>query len=165
MAKPAHWRICQRKLCGNSSIPICLAGIISFVRYYRRCSKKTGDESFRSALFWDWLHSNTGELTRPVSSHLRDTPTRSGWNYRQYINIENSRHDVIYKQTLQRLQNPKPKNPFTLEPESCLIPALHALRSKRAKARYRVTLPTHVFSILKRLLPTRWLDLLLCRSA
>ena len=62
-------------------------------------------------------------------------------------------------------QNPKPKNPFTLEPESCLIPALHALRSKRAKARYRVTLPTHVFSILKRLLPTRWLDLLLCRSA
>ena len=34
-----------------------------------------------SSLFWDWLHSNTGELTRPVSSHLRDTPTRSGWNY------------------------------------------------------------------------------------
>ncbi len=98
----------------------------------------------------------------PVRSEFRSNALTK---FRQYINIENSRHDVIYKQTLQRLQNPKPKNPFTLEPESCLIPALHALRSKRAKARYRVTLPTHVFSILKRLLPTRWLDLLLCRSA
>ena len=98
----------------------------------------------------------------PVRNEFRSNALAK---FRQYINIENSRHNAIYKQTLQRLQNPKPKNPFTLEPESCLTPALHALRSKRAKARYRVTLPTHIFSILKRLLPTRWLDLLLCRSA
>lgn len=98
----------------------------------------------------------------PVRSQFRSNALAK---FRQYINIEESRHSAIYQQTLQRLQNPKPKNPFTLEPESCVIPALHALRSKRAKARYGVTIPTHIFSILKRILPTSWIDRLLCRSA
>ena len=43
-------------------------------------------------------------------------------------------------------------------------PLLHALQSKRPKHRYPVTLPTRLFSILRRLLPSRWLDRILGKS-
>ncbi|HGF7514798.1 TPA: short-chain dehydrogenase, partial [Vibrio cholerae] len=33
------------------------------------------------------------------------------------------------------------------------------------KIRYRITTPTKVFAVLKRLLPTRWLDKLLFKAA
>ncbi|ACQ92535.1 short-chain dehydrogenase/reductase SDR [Tolumonas auensis DSM 9187] len=98
----------------------------------------------------------------PVSSQFRSNALAK---FLQHINVTESRHHDIYQQTLQRLQNPKPKNPFTLGPESCVAPVLHALRSKRAKTRYGVTFPTHLFAVLRRVLPTRWLDSILCRSA
>jgi short-subunit dehydrogenase len=98
----------------------------------------------------------------PIRSEFRSNALKK---FLQHIDVASSRHSKIYQQTLQRLQNPNPKNPFTLEPESCVAPVLHALRSKRAKTRYGVTFPTHVFAFLRRVLPSRWLDGILCRSA
>ena len=98
----------------------------------------------------------------PIRSEFRSNALKK---FLQHINVTSSRHSKIYQQTLQRLQNPNPKNPFTLEPESCVAPVLHALRSKRAKTRYGVTFPTHLFAFLRRVLPSRWLDGILCRSA
>lgn len=98
----------------------------------------------------------------PIHSQFRSNALIK---FLQHINVATSRHSKSYQQTLQRLQNPKPKSSFTLEPESCVAPVLHALRSKRAKIRYAVTFPTHLFAFLKRILPARWLDSILCRSA
>ncbi len=98
----------------------------------------------------------------PIRSEFRSNALKK---FLQHIDAASSRHSKLYQQTLQRLQNPNPKNPFTLEPESCVAPVLHALRSKRAKTRYGVTFPTHVFAFLRRVLPSRWLDGILCRSA
>lgn len=98
----------------------------------------------------------------PIRSQFRSNALIK---FQQHIDVATSRHHEVYQQTLQRLQNPTPKNRFTLEPESCLKPVLHALRSKRARARYGVTYPTHLFALLRRILPTRWLDSILCRSA
>ena len=98
----------------------------------------------------------------PIRSQFRSNALIK---FQQHIDVATSRHHEVYQQTLQRLQNPTPKNPFTLEPESCLKPVLHALRSKPAKTRYGVTFPTHLFALLRRILPTRWLDSILCRSA
>jgi NAD(P)-dependent dehydrogenase (short-subunit alcohol dehydrogenase family) len=98
----------------------------------------------------------------PIRSEFRSNALKK---FQQHIHVASSRHSKIYQQTVQRLQNPTPKNPFTLEPEACVAPVLHALRSKRAKTRYGVTFPTHLFAILRRILPTRWLDSILCRSA
>ena len=98
----------------------------------------------------------------PIRSQFRSNALIK---FQQHIDVSTSRHHEVYQQTLQRLKNPKPKNPFTLEPESCLVPVLHALRSKRARTRYGVTFPTHLFALLRRILPTRWLDSILCRSA
>ncbi|MFB0975432.1 MAG: SDR family NAD(P)-dependent oxidoreductase, partial [Tolumonas sp.] len=98
----------------------------------------------------------------PVRSQFRSNALKK---FLQHIDVNRSRHQDIYQLTLQRLQNPEPKNPFTLEPESCVAPVLHALRSHRARVRYGVTFPTHLFAVLRRLLPVRWLDSILCRSA
>ena len=61
----------------------------------------------------------------------------------------------------KRLQPEGPVVPFTLPPEAVLKKVIHALESKRPKARYYVTFPTHLFGTLKRLLSTRALDRLL----
>lgn len=98
----------------------------------------------------------------PIRSHFR---TNALHKFLQHIDVADSRHKAVYQQTLQRLQNPEPKNPFTLEPEACVAPVLHALRRHIPRNRYGVTTPTLVFALLRRILPTRWLDSILCRSA
>ena len=48
--------------------------------------------------------------------------------------------------------------------EAVLKKVIHALESKRPRARYYVTFPTYLFGYLKRLLPVRWLDRLLASA-
>ena len=51
--------------------------------------------------------------------------------------------------------------PFTLPPGAVLKKVIHAMESKRPRARYYVTFPTYLFGTLRRLLSTRALDRLL----
>ncbi|WP_280549116.1 MULTISPECIES: hypothetical protein [unclassified Halomonas] len=53
---------------------------------------------------------------------------------------------------------------FTLGPEAVVDKLMHALESPRPRARYYVTVPTHLFGTLRRLLGTRVLDRVLLRS-
>ena len=53
---------------------------------------------------------------------------------------------------------------FTLPAEAVLKTAIHALESRKPKIRYRVTTPTRIFAILKRLLPDRLMDRILVKS-
>jgi hypothetical protein len=62
----------------------------------------------------------------------------------------------------KRLGGSKPL-PFTLPPEAVLEKVIHALESRRPKLRYPVTFPTHLFAVLRRLLPARLLDKILHR--
>ncbi|MCR4347917.1 MAG: hypothetical protein NUV55_12055 [Sulfuricaulis sp.] len=57
----------------------------------------------------------------------------------------------------QRLGGEKPL-PFTLPPEAVLKKVIKALEARRPKARYAVTFPTHLFAVLRRVLPVRMLD-------
>ncbi len=82
----------------------------------------------------------------------------------QWINKDQSAHHTQYQAMIDRLETVGPSAPFTLGPEAVSKCVLHALESKQAKIRYRVTVPTKVFAILKRLLPNRWLDLLLIQA-
>ena len=56
-----------------------------------------------------------------------------------------------------------PAAPFTLPPEAVLEQVIAALESPNPRVRYRVTFPSHLFWVLRRLLPTRWLDQVLLR--
>lgn len=53
--------------------------------------------------------------------------------------------------------------PFTLGPEAVLRKLVHACEAHNPKARYPVTLPSHLISVLRRVLPTRVMDLILAR--
>lgn len=74
------------------------------------------------------------------------------------IDISASRHQARYDGALKRLKKVGSSSRFTLEPEVVVNDIIHALESKRPKARYRVTFPTHLFRFLKPLVPTSWID-------
>jgi len=79
----------------------------------------------------------------------------------KHIDIEHSVHAEFYRRVLARLKKQGPAAPFTLPPEAVLEKVIRALESRQPSARYYVTVPTHVFGFLRRVLPDRLLDRLL----
>ncbi|ART83913.1 short-chain dehydrogenase [Oceanisphaera profunda] len=97
----------------------------------------------------------------PIETQFR---ANSKIAFLRHIDAEHSRHQAGYQQTLERLQRPGPSSKFSLAPEACMAPLLHALTSKTAKIRYPVTRPTHIMSWLRRLLSARALDRILLKA-
>lgn len=81
--------------------------------------------------------------------------------YQQHINPSQSFHKATYQAMEARLQKVGPAAPFTLPATAVAEKVAHALEAKHPKFRYRVTVPTHLFAWLKRLLPTAWMDKIL----
>lgn len=96
----------------------------------------------------------------PIRSRFRDNAYAL---YLKNIEPEGSCHRNQYLKMEARLLKTGPATPFTLGPEAVLERVIHALEAKRPQARYYVTFPTYLFGVLKRLLPTSWLDELLRR--
>lgn len=94
-------------------------------------------------------------------------PIRSDFRRNAYaafkanIRVDQSVHRDNYTMLEKRLAEQTAEPQFTLPPEAVLKKVVHALEAGRPKVRYRVTVPTHVFAILKRLLPSSWMDGLL----
>ncbi|MGR5236544.1 SDR family oxidoreductase [Vibrio alfacsensis] len=98
----------------------------------------------------------------PIETQFRQNALKA---FYKWIDIENSPHKAAYDGQKKRLDNDKSNHRFVLPAESCIGPVLHALTSNSPKIRYRITTPTKVFAILKRILPTRVLDSILRRAA
>ncbi|EGU35920.1 short chain dehydrogenase [Vibrio ichthyoenteri ATCC 700023] len=98
----------------------------------------------------------------PIETRFRANALRA---FKQWINIEQSVHQTQYQQQIQRLEKESSNNAFALPAEACIPPLIDALEAQRPKIRYRVTKPTKIFAILKRLLPSRWLDKILQKAA
>lgn len=94
----------------------------------------------------------------PIRSKFRDNGLLQ---YQRNIKPEHSPHRYTYLALEARLRKQGPAVPFTLGPEAVLKAVIHALEAKRPKIRYYVTVPTHLFAFLRRILPFRWLDWLL----
>lgn len=75
----------------------------------------------------------------------------------EHIVQKESFHKDLYTKTLSRLQK-SGDAPFTLSPEAVLEALLKAMEAKHPKARYAVTFPTKLFAVLKRFLPTVFMD-------
>jgi len=97
----------------------------------------------------------------PISSRFR---TNAYDAFRRWINPEHSAHRAQYEAMIQRLQKEGAAAPFTLGPEAVTRVLFKSLTTRKPAARYGVTLPTHVFAWLKRLLPTPILDYLLLQA-
>lgn len=91
----------------------------------------------------------------PILSRFRANSMAA---YQRHIDKANSPHRATYEAMEQRLNKPGPAAPFTLPPEAVLAKVIHALESRRPRARYYVTVPTYLFAGLRRLLPVRLLD-------
>ncbi|QMV13740.1 SDR family oxidoreductase [Vibrio spartinae] len=98
----------------------------------------------------------------PIETQFRENALAA---FLRWVTPQNSVHAQAYQQQIERLNQEKSNNRFTLPPEDCLPSILHALESPTPKIRYRITRPTQVFAVLKRLLPTRWLDDILNKAA
>ncbi len=97
----------------------------------------------------------------PIESDFRKNAYAA---FKRHIPIEGSAHQDVYRAVEKRLAQQdaaRKQDPFTLGPEAVYKPLLHALTSRKPKARYYVTAPTWIFSILRRLIPTGWLDWIL----
>ena len=98
----------------------------------------------------------------PIETQFRQNALAA---FEKWIDIESSPHRVAYEAQKQRLDNDKSNNKFVLPAEACIDPVLHALTSDSPKIRYRITTPTKLFAVLKRVLPARLLDKILRQAA
>lgn len=99
----------------------------------------------------------------PISSRFR---ANAYARFKQFINTGDSAHRDVYRAVEYRLsQDDEPSaGAFTLPPEAVFKRLVHALESRRPRARYYVTLPTYLFGYLRRLLPSRAMDAVLLRA-
>lgn len=80
--------------------------------------------------------------------------------YKENIDVSASFHKETYLAMEARLQTEGPAAPFTLPATAVAKKVIHAVESSKPKIRYYVTFPTYLFAVLKRILPTTWIDFL-----
>ncbi len=91
----------------------------------------------------------------PITSKIRENSIPY---FRKYIHPENSAHKLDYEKQIARLNKKGRASKYTLGPEYVTDKIRHALISPKPKARYKVTKPTHVMGVMKRLVSTKMLD-------
>jgi len=98
----------------------------------------------------------------PIKSRFRPNALQA---LKDNVNMNDSVHRDRYKKTLSRLAKKGNVDPYTLPPEAVLKKVIHALEHKNPQAHYYVTIPTYVMGTLKRLLPTKWMDKFIMKTA
>lgn len=84
--------------------------------------------------------------------------------FKRWIAADCSAHKIQYVAQERRLTSTRPGGAFTQSADAVCAKLIHALESRRPRARYRVTVPTHLFAWLKRILPSGVLDCALRRA-
>ncbi len=97
----------------------------------------------------------------PVTSKFRENAIV---HFERSIDWRNSALRPLYEKTLlKRLYESSGPDRFELPASAVTAKLIHACESPRPRPRYRVTTPTHVAAILRRLLTTRSIDRILAR--
>lgn len=98
----------------------------------------------------------------PIATRIRQNAIP---HFEKWIDWENSARRAQYAALLDRLYKPdQKKDRWELPPSAVTEKLIHALESPRPRARYYVTVPTHLAGLLKRLLPTRLLDRMVAKG-
>lgn len=154
MLKQGYGRVIQ-----NSSI----LGLVSMPYRGAYNASKYAIEGLTDTLRLEFMDTNIHfSLIEPgpIETQFRKNAREK---FEQHIDMKQSRHSVSYQKQLDRLGKDI-ANKFTLPPSAVTRCVIHALESKRPKNHYYVTTPTYIFAILKRLLPSSWLDKLLVKG-
>ncbi|RUS60283.1 SDR family NAD(P)-dependent oxidoreductase [Pseudorhodobacter sp. E13] len=94
----------------------------------------------------------------PITTKFRDN---SAIQFKRWIKWDSSPRRAEYAEILERFENKAGPDRFELPASAVTDKLIHALESKRPRARYYVTIPTHVMGIARRLLPIWALDRIL----
>lgn len=90
----------------------------------------------------------------PIESRFHESAEN---RFHDCVDVENSKFKDAYGPLFKRLKKGH-DSPLTRSPEAVFRKLLHALESRRPRARYQVTLATPLFFGLKRLLPQPLFD-------
>ncbi len=97
----------------------------------------------------------------PITSKFREN---AYLKFKANIDIGQSPWKHTYQTIEARLSSTSDgRDPFTLGPEAVTDKVLKIMKSARPKPRYYVTMPTYLFGLLRRLLPSRGLDWIMRR--
>lgn len=97
----------------------------------------------------------------PVTSRIRENSIP---HFERWIDWQSSPRAAEYQDgLLARLYEARDPDFFELPPEAVTRRLIHAIESRRPRARYYVTTPTWLLGTARRLLPTRALDMILRR--
>ena len=92
----------------------------------------------------------------PIGTRIRQNSIP---HFERWIDWKNAARSADYAKLLGRLYGEKTgPDRFELTPAAVTKALIHAVEARRPRARYYVTIPTHIAGIARRLLPTRWLD-------
>lgn len=91
----------------------------------------------------------------PIESKFRDNVVDGSL---KKINIDNSHFSNQYKAMLGNYKQKKTDSVFTKKSQAVIDCFIHAIESKKPKAKYAVTFPAHLLIFLKRVLSTKWMD-------
>lgn len=99
----------------------------------------------------------------PITSDMRKNNAKQ---FFEWIDWENSTFAEDYRHGLVKrfLEKQEGLDPFELQAEAVCKKLVHALESSRPHARYRVTTPAHIMSVLRRVLPTSLLDWVISKA-
>jgi NAD(P)-dependent dehydrogenase (short-subunit alcohol dehydrogenase family) len=99
----------------------------------------------------------------PITSRIRENSRRP---FETWIDWKASARRVQYETSLlERLYHDKDKpDRFELPPGAVTRKLIRALDAPRPHPRYRVTTPTHIMALARRVLPTRTLDWLIAKG-
>lgn len=151
----------QGKIIQNSSV----LGLVAMKYRGAYNASKFALEGYTDTLRLELMDTNISVSLiepGPINSKFREN---AKLHFEDTIDMENTRHQQAYKNTLERLSKTTSSNSFTLEPDAVLNQVQRIINSRSPKPRYYVTQPTHLFGVLRRLLPSRWLDKILVKSA
>lgn len=97
----------------------------------------------------------------PITSRIR---ANAAAHFDRWIDWKSSARRDEYAPLVQRLHGPvQGPDRFELPASAVTVRLIAALESRRPRARYFVTKPTHIAALLRRLLPSRAIDWLLLR--
>lgn len=98
----------------------------------------------------------------PIATRFRENCVAP---FLRHIDRENSVHRAAYEVQLARLKKEGAAVPFTLPAAAVVDRVIHALESRRPRARYQITVPAVLFWWARRFLPVSGMDWLLRKAS
>jgi NAD(P)-dependent dehydrogenase (short-subunit alcohol dehydrogenase family) len=149
---------------GAGRIVFC-SSVLGFVSGPYRgayCMTKFAIEAMADAMRVELAGSGVAvSIIQPGPVETKFVPTALA-TFKANVDFEHSPHREAYLRRLEQMEAGQP-NRMRVGPEVVAMKVAHAVESNYPKVRYRVTLPTHVAAVMKRVLPSRVLDAIVAR--